>query len=448
MRRAEFARLLGAPSGAAAPAVRGAVVIAEREPSRFQVAFAAAAASGANVFLADSAWGATQRAELDRILQHATQYPTPPAARPSAGFEPDECSDRCSDLASAGERGWLMIPSGGTGGRLKFARHDQATIAAAVRGFCAHFQIRRVNAVGVLPLHHVSGFMAWMRCVLTDGEYVAWDWKQLERGITPARFADGEGVISLVPTQLQRLLATPATVEWLRGFRAIFVGGGPAWSSLLDAAAAARLRIAPSYGMTETAAMVAALRPDEFLAGERSAGTALPHADLAITRDGIIRVGGESIFRGYFPDWCVARAFETEDLGTIDAAGHLTILGRRDAMIITGGKKVNAAEVEQALRASGEFADVAIIGIPDSEWGEIVVACYPASARSPNFTRAAAALAAHQRPKRFVAINDWPRNEQGKVNRAVLRNHCAAGHATSGVPKPIPPEPPHGAGGD
>ena len=124
-----------------------------------------------------------------------------------------------------------------------------------------------------------------------------------------------------------------------------------------------------------------------------------------------------------------AREFWTEDLGEWDAAGHLRVLGRRDAVIITGGKKVQPAEVEAALRASGEFSDVAVIGVPDAEWGQAVVACYPAGARAPDLARAVGGLAAEMKPKRFVALADWPRNAQGKLNRAAL----AAAVASAGV---------------
>jgi O-succinylbenzoic acid--CoA ligase len=95
-------------------------------------------------------------------------------------------------------------------------------------------------------------------------------------------------------------------------------------------------------------------------------------------------------------------------------------------VIITGGKKVQPAEVEAALRASGEFADVAVVGVPDAGWGEVVVACYPAGGRVPDRTRAVATLARHLRPKRFVAIADWPRNAQGKLNRVALRTAALA----------------------
>ncbi|MCX6955951.1 MAG: o-succinylbenzoate--CoA ligase, partial [Verrucomicrobia bacterium] len=114
--------------------------------------------------------------------------------------------------------GWLAVPTGGTSGGVRFARHDERTLTAAVEGFCGHFDLGRVNAVGVLPAYHVSGLMARVRCAETGGEHVAWDWKRLEAGERPALKAGGEWVISLVPTQLQRLLTTEAAVAWLRGF--------------------------------------------------------------------------------------------------------------------------------------------------------------------------------------------------------------------------------------
>jgi o-succinylbenzoate---CoA ligase len=225
---------------------------------------------------------------------------------------------------------------------------------------------------------------------------------------------------------LQRLLTSAETTEWLRRFRIVLVGGGPMWAELADSAAESRVPIALSYGMTETAAMVTAQRPEEFAAGDRSAGASLPHASVRIDNERVC-IAGESLFRGYFPDLNSQREFVTDDLGRLDEHRRLHLLGRRDAAIITGGKKVQPAEVEAALRASGEFEDVTVIGIPDPQWGEIVVACYAAGSRNPDFSRASAALAAHQRPKRFVPITAWPRNEQGKINRAALAAIVAGG---------------------
>jgi len=361
------------------------------------LATGAAEKCGGFVFLCDPQWPPAQRAEFTRLTQ-------------------SKIGSRKSKI----KRGWLCLATGGTGGTLKFARHDERTLTAAVGGFCRHFGLQRVNAVGVLPLHHVSGFMALLRCRETGGNHVAWDWRRLEAGQRPA-IRGGSWTISLVPTQLQRLLRSRAATAWLRKFALVLVGGGPVWPDLADAAARAKLRIVLSYGLTETAAMVAAQRPEQFLAGDRSNGRVLPHATVNIGRGGVVRVGGRSLFRGYFGERTQRRRFATGDLGALDAEGRLEVLGRRDAIIITGGKKVHPALVEAALRATGKFAEVVVLGRPHPEWGEEVVACYPAGKQAVTAGLLLESLAAYQRPKRFIAVRDWPRNAQGKVNRAQLR---------------------------
>ena len=184
-----------------------------------------------------------------------------------------------SGPAGAAERGWLMIPSGGAGGGLKFARHDGWTIAAAVDGFCRHFGMERVNSVCVLPLHHVSGFMAWMRSALTGGRSSRGPGRTPRRGAFPPT-CRRTAAFRWCPTQLQRLLASDGAVAWLRRFRIVFLGGGPAWDGLLDEAARLELPLSPSYGATETAAMVAALEAGAIPRGPaRVRAGASPRAD-------------------------------------------------------------------------------------------------------------------------------------------------------------------------
>lgn len=399
MERRELARLLGAEPHAGAPRT----LVASAEPDVFRAAFARAVAGTGEVFLGNPSWSATERAEFERM-------PLAPTVNTRAELG----------------LGWLMIPTGGSSGQMKFARHDGYTIAAAVKGFAQHFGLARVNALGLLPLHHVSGLMAWMRCALTGGEFVAGEWKRIEAGervTLPAR-ADG-WVLSLVPTQLERLLREPAAVEWLRGFRIVFLGGAPAWPELLERAAQAGVPLALSYGMTETAAMIAALRPEEFARGERSSGGVMPHARVELGDDGVICVSGRSVFRGYYPDWRHERKmFETADVGRLDAARRLHVLGRRDAVIISGGEKVQPSEVEAVLKSATGCARVAVIGVADREWGERVVAVYAADERF-DIARARSAaekeLAPAQRPKDYVALREWPLSDAGKLNRERLR---------------------------
>jgi O-succinylbenzoic acid--CoA ligase len=296
--------------------------------------------------------------------------------------------------------------------------------------------VGRVNSVGVLPLHHVSGLVAWTRCAVTGGRYVDWEWKKLEAGIFPS-LPRGWNSISLVPTQLQRLLINAAAIGWLRQLDAVFVGGGAPWDSLLDSAAAAHLPVSVGYGMTETAAMACGQRPEEFLAGDRSSGSPLPHIRLSITADGVAVLAGESIFRGYYPAQAGTvreRSFVTDDFARIDESNRVYLMGRRDAVIITGGKKVDPTEVEAVVRAAHLFSDLAVVGLPDSEWGQVVALCYPATDPQPTdeaLAAACASVANFKRPRRVIAINAWPRTAQGKVSRATLAELVSSG---SGVP--------------
>lgn len=332
------------------------------------------------------------------------------------------------------ETGWLCLPTGGTSGGIRFARHDEQTLSVSIAGFCAHFDIGQVNALDVLPAHHVSGLMARIRCAATKGEHVSWSWKQLEAGEWPKLATKADGwFLSLVPTQLQRLLGNKAAVENLQRFRAVFVGGGPFWTELADSATAAGVPVVVAYGMTETGAMVVAQLPADFAAGDRSCGRPMPHARVEVVDDesgeilpqgstGLVRITGESLFRGYWPERGMQSVL-TDDLGRFDADGRLSILGRRDAVIITGGKKVHPMEVEAALRLSGEFTDIAVIGVPDPQWGSAVVACFPPSAKTPDrgkIESALAGLAVYKRPKKILSISPWPLNAVGKLNRAAL----------------------------
>ncbi|MBM3842613.1 MAG: AMP-binding protein [Verrucomicrobia bacterium] len=355
-----------------------------------------ARAVGRMLFVLDPGWGPEARREAEALL-------TLPDGRP-----PEE------------ERGWLALPTGGSGGGVKWARHDEATLAAAVAGLRAHFGIGSIHAVDVLPAHHVSGLMARVRAEVSGGTHLPWAWKRLEAGDGPELPGRPDGwVLSLVPTQLQRLLRQPAATAWLRGLRVVFLGGGPAWPDLLRRAREEGLRLAPSYGMTETAAMVAAVRPEEFLAG-REELRPLPHAELAVDGEGRLRVSGASICRGLWPEWRDEGYWTTGDRAETRGEGWV-ILGRADQVIITGGRKVDAARVEAALRGAGVWDDVVVLGLPDPEWGESVVAFHPAGSPRADPAAALAGLAAWERPRRWVAVEVWPRNAAGKVDRAALR---------------------------
>ncbi|MBU6354198.1 MAG: AMP-binding protein, partial [Cyanobacteria bacterium REEB498] len=212
-----------------------------------------------------------------------------------------------------------------------------------------------------LPLQHVSGLMPMVRAQAW-GAPLRWLSPQLMREpaqlLQQAPIRPGtQPLLSLVPTQLQRLLEQPEGVAWLRGFALIWVGGAALPQAAAERCRREGLRLAPCYGSTETAALVAALPPDRFLAGEGGCGEALPHARLRLQPGSdALEIQAPSLALGTLEAgrlvplplqagwWCSG---DRAALGP----GGLTLLGRLDGAMQSGGETVFPEQVEQRLLA-------------------------------------------------------------------------------------------------
>ncbi len=212
-------------------------------------------------------------------------------------------------------------------------------------------------------------------------------------------------------------------MRWLRRFDVIFVGGAPAATAMLAAAQAAKLPLVLCYGATETAAMVAAQRPGQFLSGDRSCGPVLPHATVQIDTAGLIEIQAQSLMWSYYPHQETCRTWNSRDRGYLDHQGNLHLLGRAVPTINSGGEKIDPNEVETLLRNSGLVDDVVVLGLPDREWGEVVAAIYtPATVAADVLkTWLQSRLSAYKLPKRWYGRPSLPRSSQGKVLRQELR---------------------------
>lgn len=327
----------------------------------------------------------------------------------------------------------IMVATGGTTGKPRYAVHTWKTLVAGARGLQEWMGGGPIISVCFLPMRHTSGFMQLIRSFVSDGRILYNSGRGLELGNVP--IVPEGAVTSLVPTQLARLLEIPRAVEWLGFFRIVFVGGGPVWPELLKRARAAKISIALCYGMTETAAQIATQSPQDFLAGTEPCVETLPHASVGIVdanggplpigKVGRIRIRSESLFHGYWPDFDHAGEwFLSGDRGAVDSKGRLHVLGRADAVIITGGKKVDPGEIEDAARASGLVRDIAVVGVPDEEWGEVVVGVVDCgeSSVSQLSHRLRETLDAYKIPKRWKRVESLPRDEVGKIDRNSLRS--------------------------
>lgn len=223
-------------------------------------------------------------------------------------------------------------------------------------------------------------------------------------------------LVSLVPTMLARLLDH----GWRPPdhLRAVLLGGASAPAALLARARHIPLRL--TYGMTETASHVAI------------DGRALPGIELAI-RGGRIAVRGPVLFRGYLPPHHHLPArdpdgwFVTADRGVLAADGVLTVEGRADGAIVSGGANVDPAAVEAALTALPGIDAACAFGVPDPEWGERVAAAVVLRGPLPADLAAAlrARLAPHELPRRIAVVSDIPLGPGGKVDRAEMARRAA-----------------------
>jgi O-succinylbenzoic acid--CoA ligase len=215
-------------------------------------------------------------------------------------------------------------------------------------------------------------------------------------------------LVSLVPTMLSRLLEAglrdPPALRW------VLLGGGPIPPALLERARAANVRVAPSYGMTEACSQIA------------TNGWPLFGFELRIAGDGEVLVRGPAVAAGALAGdgW-----LHTGDLGALDERGRLSIHGRKADTIVSGGENVAPVEVEAALLSHPQVADAAVLGRPDREWGEAVVAkvvARPGTAPEPEELRrhCAAQLAPFKVPKRIELVDSLPRGATGKLLRRQL----------------------------
>ena len=215
----------------------------------------------------------------------------------------------------------------------------------------------------------------------------------------------------------------------LRRFRRVLIGGAATSRELVAEARAAGIAVVVSYGMTETAALIAAT-----VGSDRARMHVLPHVTVGLRDRERLRVKSACLFRGYWPDVRPDSVWTTSDRAVVETDGRLRILGRADDIIISGGEKIDANEVADVLREA--FADdrVAVLGRADAQWGEVVVACFDAQLLPRRDTveeRLAQSLATFKRPKFWVPVSPWPVNAMGKLNRAALKQAVVANQSGS-----------------
>jgi O-succinylbenzoic acid--CoA ligase len=273
----------------------------------------------------------------------------------------------------------------------------------------------------VLPLFHVGGLAILLRSALYGTAAVVHERFDVSSALRS--LGGGEAtLVSLVPTQLHRLReAGLGETIGAPALRAALLGGGPVPRELIEWAAERGLPVLQTYGMTETASQIATLPAAEAARKGGSAGRPLTGVELRIADpDGEILVRGPMVAKGELAGdgW-----LHTGDRGRVDEDGFLWVEGRLKDVIVTAGENVSAAEVEAALAEHPSVAEAAVVGAPDAEWGERVVAYVVLSGPADGAELVAHCrerLAGYKAPREVRVLADLPRTASGKVRREAL----------------------------
>lgn len=263
-----------------------------------------------------------------------------------------------------------------------------------------------------LPPTYVAGVQVLYRSVVAGTEPV------ITTDVVGAREQlGGASYVSLVPTQLVRImdsLGDRGDVEALAGFDAVLVGGGPLATRVRRHAEGNGIRVVQTYGMSETCG------------GCVYDGHPLDGVEVNIDGSGEVLLRGPMLFDGYEgePDRTAAALrdgwFRTDDLGRVGPDGSLQVLGRVDDVIISGGVKVPAPAVA-AMISAAEDAQVEVLGTPDHEWGERVVAVV-ATDNVLSLAHVRSLVEPREwAPRQLVVVEQIPLLANGKPDRVALR---------------------------
>jgi O-succinylbenzoic acid--CoA ligase len=334
----------------------------------------------------------------------------------------------------------VLLPDGlalavGTSGSTGLAKRALLTVDNLVSSATATHQVLGGPGTWLLamPAQHVAGLQVLVRSVVAGTDPGVLD---LTGGFTASSFVaatralvartSGPRYTALVPTQVSRLLEGSAGTAALAEYDWILVGGAALPSSVQVAADHAGVRLARTYGMSETAG------------GCVYDGAPLPVSQVHIDNDQHVVLGGATVAHGYLGnprlssdvfevDADCTRWFRTDDLGELDDDGLLHIRGRADDLINTGGLKVAPGAVEDAiLRYLPGVRDAVVVGTADPTWGEAVSAAVTLLSGAPRLSvhdvRSAlrGILPDHSLPQRLLVLDAIPLVGPGKPDRRAL----------------------------
>lgn len=325
-----------------------------------------------------------------------------------------------------------VLWTSGTSGTPRGVALSQASLDASAESSKVRLDLRDGDVwLASLSPAHVGGIALVTRALFLGNRLIAGGRFDVERAVAALESEEGPTHLSLVPTQLHRLLDAWRRPEAPRRLRCILVGGAHAPSGLVARAVGQGWPIALTYGATEMSSQIATATPAEVGAGRLDVGRPLSGVEVRVADDGEILARGPTRALGYVGTDSSPLAdrdgwYLTGDLGRLDAEGRLTVTGRRIDRIVTGGVTLDAITIEEALRGHPAVLDVCVVGVPDDVWGERVAAwVVPVQGEfdlEDLETWATNTMDSSSRPRIWKISSALPRNANGKVDRAGARS--------------------------
>lgn len=319
------------------------------------------------------------------------------------------------------EKEFAVVFTTGTSGVAKGVRLAWRALEASAAASAEHLgHDENDRWYAVLPLYHIGGISILVRSARQGSTVVLGSkFDDYPMSLTLSRCT----IASMVSTHLVRLLNEEFEDD-LSGLKAILLGGGPVPPGLIEMAIARRLPVLVTYGQTEAASQIATAPID--VPGLRRARPLMGMEVRIVDESGVelppgvvgrIEVRGPELFSGYIHgttrdpnEW-----HRTGDLGEVDWDGLLAVRERVDRVIVSGGENVHPREVEDALVEAGAL-EACVVGLPDPKWGQVVAAAVvgPVSPADLEFA-IRGFLAGYKVPRRWLAVEELPRNALGKV---------------------------------
>jgi O-succinylbenzoic acid--CoA ligase len=291
--------------------------------------------------------------------------------------KPVDRSPQKSQLKGPAQISSILFTSGSTG-QSKAAVHSFANHYYSAVGSQANIPLVPEDSwLLSLPLYHIGGLAILVRALIAGSAVFIPDRNiPLEETLTIAEVTH----LSLVSTQLERLMQSQLYLNRLEKLKAILVGGGPIPHKLIDRTFESGLPVYTSYGSTEMSSQITTTGYSDTLSHLRTAGKVLPYREVHLAEDNEVWVRGKTLFLGYLENGNINLRlnedgwFPTGDIGDLDDDGYLRITGRKDNQFISGGENIQPEEIEQVLRQFSGISEAIVVPVNHPEFGKRPVA--------------------------------------------------------------------------